>query len=188
MIDAPQFLIQADLDAKTLEAWVAVGWLKPRRNSAGWWFSESHLVRARLLHDLTRNLRVNETGVKAVIDLLDQISRLRRMLRAMLSVARALPEPLRRRVAAEVVDREDTYRPNKTFGVGGTSGEPRSEASATKQEQKKLDGSLETTLPASDAILVRGSRRLKQDVNDVGMAFAAPVVSMIARSQKTEAG
>ncbi len=187
-MDAPQFLIQAALDAETLEAWVAVGWLKPRRNSTGWWFCESHLVRARLLHDLTRNLRVNETGVNAVIDLLDQISRLRRMLRAMLSVARALPEPLRRRVAVELLDREDTYRPNKTLGTEVTSGESRSEDSATKHEQKKFDASLETTLPASDSILEHGSRRLKSDVNDVGMAFAAPVVSMISRSQKTEAG
>src|SRR4051812_31949866 len=98
-MDAPQFVTNAQLDAKALEAWVAVGWLKPEQGADGWQFSDAHLSRARLLQDLTQRFAIDEPGVDAVLDLLDQIGQLRGMLRAMFAAGRALPKPLWQRLS-----------------------------------------------------------------------------------------
>jgi chaperone modulatory protein CbpM len=125
MMDAPQFLMYADLDAKALESWVSIGWLTPCLDDAGWRFSETQLARARLLRDLMQDKLVDEDGVNAVLDLLDQIRSLRRMLCAMLVVARALPEPLSHRIAVELLDRDVEHSlPSDESSVGIASGEP----------------------------------------------------------------
>jgi chaperone modulatory protein CbpM len=103
MIDPPYFLAVAQLDARTLESWVTAGWLKPSRSPAGWRFSEADLRRARLVRDLQQTLGSNDQAVTALLDLIDQTRNVQRMLRALLSVARALPEPVQRCIAVNRV-------------------------------------------------------------------------------------
>lgn len=76
-----EFLIQSHLDAHVLDGWVDAGWLRPRGNHANRDFSEVDLARARLIGDLRHNLDVNDEAVPIVLDLIDQIHGLRRLVR-----------------------------------------------------------------------------------------------------------
>lgn len=116
MIDAPHLLVAARLDARALESWVSAGWLKPTRGTGGWSFADSDLPRARLINDLQQGLGMNDEGVGAVLDLVDQIHDLEHMLRALLAVARALPAPVQRCISANMT---------QTAGPDGLIGKPR---------------------------------------------------------------
>lgn len=104
MMDLQKFLTAADLEESTLCAWVTVGWLTPQQSTSGWIFSVSDLARVRLLADLAGEFGLNHDSVTAILGLLGQIEALRRTLRPLLSIARSLPEPLRRRIAVEILD------------------------------------------------------------------------------------
>jgi hypothetical protein len=69
-----------------------------------------------LINDLQQGLGMNDEGVGAVLDLVDQIHDLQHMLRALLSVARALPEPVQRCMSAAIA---------QTTGPDGRFGKPR---------------------------------------------------------------
>lgn len=88
MIGTREFMIRAELDAASLDAWVESGWLMPNRDADGLGFSEVDLARAHLIRDLTGTLGINDEGVTVVLDLLDQIYGLRLMLRDVLSAFR----------------------------------------------------------------------------------------------------
>jgi chaperone modulatory protein CbpM len=103
MIDAPHFLTLVRVDAQALESWVVAGWLKPNRNTAGCRFAETDLPRAHLIRELRQTLALNDEGVTAVLDLLDQIHDVQQMLHALFSAARALPAPVQRCIAASLV-------------------------------------------------------------------------------------
>jgi chaperone modulatory protein CbpM len=79
-----EFLIQSRLDAQALEAWIDAGWLRPRGNQSGSEFSDMDLARARLIWDLRNELGVNDEAVPVVLDLLDQIYSLRRLVRELM--------------------------------------------------------------------------------------------------------
>jgi chaperone modulatory protein CbpM len=80
-----EFLLRGRVDSDTLEAWIAAGWLRPRRNGAAHRFSEVDLARARLIRDLKDNMGVNDAGITAVLDLVDQVHGLRRTLQSLLA-------------------------------------------------------------------------------------------------------
>ncbi len=108
-METREFIVQSRLDAQVLEAWVAAGWLLPRQDGATRDFSDVDLSRAQLIHDL-EGLGVNDEGIPIILDLIDQVHGLRRMLRDLLSAIHAQPEAMRRwiiadlRSAAEAVD------------------------------------------------------------------------------------
>ncbi len=79
-IDTSEFLIRARLDGETLELWVEEEWLIPSDAGCGRNFSEADLARALLIHDLTRDLGVNDEGVGVILHLLDQVHALRKVL------------------------------------------------------------------------------------------------------------
>jgi chaperone modulatory protein CbpM len=79
-----EFVLQARIDAEELGKWVAAGWLLPRQNSAGQDYSDVDLARAHLIRDL-QQLGVNDESIPVVLDLIDQLHGLRRMLREVLS-------------------------------------------------------------------------------------------------------
>jgi chaperone modulatory protein CbpM len=81
-----EFLISARLDAASLEAWVAAGWLTPRAEVCGPEFSEVDVARALLIHDLHR-MGVNDEGVPLILDLVDQMHGLRRLLHDVIVLA-----------------------------------------------------------------------------------------------------
>jgi chaperone modulatory protein CbpM len=86
-METREFLRQAGLDVKVLEAWIAAGWLLPRGD--GREFSEIDLARARLIHDLRDDFGVNDDGISVVLNLLDQLYGLRRTLTTILSATAA---------------------------------------------------------------------------------------------------
>jgi chaperone modulatory protein CbpM len=79
-----EFILHARIEAEELEKWVAAGWLVPRRKGAGEDYSELDVARAHFIRDL-HVLGVNEEGIPIVLDLVDQIHGLRRMLRELLA-------------------------------------------------------------------------------------------------------
>ncbi|HEY0567754.1 MAG TPA: chaperone modulator CbpM [Xanthobacteraceae bacterium] len=101
-METREFLLQARLDSEALEAWIAAGWLFPRRASEERRFAEIDVARARLIRDLQDNCGVNEEGVGVVLDLLDQVHNLRRVLRNVLSAVNAQPEEMRQTIVAQI--------------------------------------------------------------------------------------
>ena len=96
-----EFLLAAELEARTLDAWIEAGWLLPGRNGDGGRFSEVDLARARLIRAL-RELGVNDDGVPIVLDLIDQLHGLRRTLRDLLTAIGTQPEAARRKILSGV--------------------------------------------------------------------------------------
>jgi chaperone modulatory protein CbpM len=83
-MDSAEFLMRARLDLKVLEAWIAAGWLMPHGRGATREFAEVDVARACLILDL-RKLGVNDEGIPLVLDLVDQVHGLRRILREVLA-------------------------------------------------------------------------------------------------------
>ena len=82
------FSLTAHLKAEALEAWIDAGWLVPRDDGEGRHFSEVDLARAQLIHDL-QDLGVNDDAIPVILDLVDQLHGLRRVLREVLSTVTA---------------------------------------------------------------------------------------------------
>lgn len=94
-----EFLIQTRLDAQVVEAWIEAGWLRPHDSrsdqepseieSSDIDFSDIDLARARLIADLRGDLGINDEAVPVVLDLIDQIHGLRRLVRELLQRSRS---------------------------------------------------------------------------------------------------
>jgi chaperone modulatory protein CbpM len=110
MIETGGFLLRARIDAQALETWIEAGWLCPRCEAHDRFFSEIDVARAQLIRDLTQELGINEDGVSVVLDLVDQIHGVRQALRDLLSAVAAQPEPVRRRIAAEMREASNRRR------------------------------------------------------------------------------
>jgi chaperone modulatory protein CbpM len=87
-MEAREFTVHARINARTLEAWIEAGWLAPQRNGDGAQYSEVDLARAHLIEDL-KDLGINDEGVPVILDLVDQLHGLRRVVRELLSTVRA---------------------------------------------------------------------------------------------------
>jgi chaperone modulatory protein CbpM len=87
-MEASEFVLHARIDAETLDTWLEAGLLAPRRDEGRTYFSEIDLARAHLINDLN-NLGVNDAGVPVILDLVDQLHGVRRVLRELLSAARS---------------------------------------------------------------------------------------------------
>lgn len=98
MFESREFLLLAQLDAASLEAWIEAGWLLPRRAGQGRSFSEIDLARVGLIRDLRERMGVNDEGVAIVLDLLDQVHGLRQALSLIRSALQELPAPLRQEI------------------------------------------------------------------------------------------
>ena len=93
-----EFLGRAYLEAESLEAWVAAGWLVRGRAGEGQNFTEADVARAQLIHDLQRDLGVNDEGIGVILDLIDQLHGMRRTLGHLLSAIHAQPDEVRERL------------------------------------------------------------------------------------------
>ena len=88
MLTWPEFCASLEVEVEGVQVWVEEGWILPRdREPAP--FSDMDLARARLIRDLKGDLGVNDEGVGVILDLLDQIHGLRRILREVLETKRA---------------------------------------------------------------------------------------------------
>ena len=110
MFATREFLQRARLDARTLKVWIEAGWVLPRRNGDGERFSRADLARARLIRDLKTGMGVNDEGVTVILDLVDQVHGLRRILRDLLSAIYAQSETMRRQIAAEILEATSSHR------------------------------------------------------------------------------
>jgi chaperone modulatory protein CbpM len=79
-MEADQFVLQARIDAETLDTWLEAGWLAPRLDQGHARYSEIDLARAHLINDLS-DLGVNDASVPVILNLVDQLHGLRRVLR-----------------------------------------------------------------------------------------------------------
>jgi chaperone modulatory protein CbpM len=79
-ITRQEFLIRARLDGETLEAWIAEEWIVPTGADPEISFTEADVARAALICDLMGDLEVNDAGVGVILDLVDQMHGLRKML------------------------------------------------------------------------------------------------------------
>jgi chaperone modulatory protein CbpM len=128
MLATREFLLRARLDARTLERWIQAGWLLPRRDGGTGRFSEADVARVQLIRDLKKDMGVNNEGITAVLDLVDQVYGLRRTLRELLSAIRAQSEDMRRQIATEVRAARRSYppgeRPDQVLRGASQAGRP----------------------------------------------------------------
>jgi chaperone modulatory protein CbpM len=87
-MEADEFVLHARIDAQTLDTWLKAGWLEPRHDEGQARYSEIDLARAHLINDLN-DLGINDAGVPVILDLVDQLHGLRRVLRELLSAAKS---------------------------------------------------------------------------------------------------
>lgn len=99
-MEVREFLMQAHLDDEVLAVWVDAEWLLPQSDKGEWRFSEMDLARAQLILELKHDLGVNDEGVTVVLDLVDQINGLRRVLGRLLPAIQALPASTRQQIIA----------------------------------------------------------------------------------------
>jgi chaperone modulatory protein CbpM len=62
----------------------------PRLDRGAWHFSEIDLARVQLIVDLKEDMGVNDEGVPIILDLVDQINGLRRLLNEFLPALHAV--------------------------------------------------------------------------------------------------
>jgi chaperone modulatory protein CbpM len=93
IISKLDFLDRAQLDGKTLEVWIEEEWLVPSGTATELAFSETDLARAKLIRDLMQDLGVNDEGVGVILNLLDQVHGLRKVLADMLQSVREQSTP-----------------------------------------------------------------------------------------------
>jgi len=75
-----EFLVRAQLERETLEAWIQEEWLIPGQSAGEMTFSDADIARAQLIRDLKNDLGVNDEGVGVILNLVDQVHGLRRVL------------------------------------------------------------------------------------------------------------
>jgi chaperone modulatory protein CbpM len=80
IITRQEFLIRARLDHDTLEAWIAEEWIVPTGPDPEVSFTEADVARVELIRDLKGDLEVNDPGVGVILNLVDQMHGLRKML------------------------------------------------------------------------------------------------------------
>ena len=102
MIGKPELLREVRVEAEVLEMWIEAGWLVPRQEAGGHTFSDIDAARARLIRDLRHDMGINEEGVGVVLDLVDQVHGLRRVLRHLLGSLQSQPEATRHAIVAEI--------------------------------------------------------------------------------------
>jgi chaperone modulatory protein CbpM len=88
IISKQEFLDRTQLDRETLEVWIEEEWLVPSGTAPEVAFSEADVARAALIRDLMQDLGVNNEGVGVILNLLDQMHGLRRVLAGTLQSVR----------------------------------------------------------------------------------------------------
>ncbi len=78
----------ARFDEEMLREWVAAGWVTIEASAIGEPLSEADQARCDLICDLRQDMGVNDDGIDVILNLLDQIHGLRRVLRETLDHAK----------------------------------------------------------------------------------------------------
>jgi chaperone modulatory protein CbpM len=73
-------LALARIDRATLELWISEHWIVPQTAEDERVYSKIDLARARLIGELIEDMGVNAEGVGVILDLIDQVHNLRRLI------------------------------------------------------------------------------------------------------------
>ena len=92
-----------DLGETELLAWVERGWVHPEPSDLDWEFQEIDVARVRLIHDLRRDMAVQEEVIPLVLSLLDQLYTLRGQMRAVARAVQAQDEAVRNAILAALL-------------------------------------------------------------------------------------
>lgn len=87
-----------DLDAAELTIWVERGWVCPERTDTEWVFQEIDIARVRLIHDLRREMAIQDEALPVILSLLDQVHDLRARLQSLLRAVECQPDAVRRAI------------------------------------------------------------------------------------------
>ena len=88
-----------------LERWVAHAWVRPDGAPGAYGFREIDVARARLIHELREDMRVNDDAVPLVLSLMDQLYEERRRMRRLRdALDDALTEPSRQTVLRRILE------------------------------------------------------------------------------------
>jgi chaperone modulatory protein CbpM len=88
MITFEEFLIRTRIERRSLEAWVAAGWIVPPQTDPEFMFADVDLARVQLIRDLREDFGVNDEGVSVILHLVDQMHGLRRSMQELLDEMR----------------------------------------------------------------------------------------------------
>lgn len=80
MMDRIEICRRVGITWAELQFWIESGWIYQAVGIAG--FTEADEARARLIKDLDGSMGINSEGIAVILDLLDQIHGLRRLLKA----------------------------------------------------------------------------------------------------------
>jgi chaperone modulatory protein CbpM len=87
IINKREFMVRAQLEDKTLEAWIHEEWIVPAASAGEMTFSDADVARVQLIRDLQNDLGINDEGVGVILNLVDQVHGLRRVLTELLKSA-----------------------------------------------------------------------------------------------------
>ncbi|MGO4406326.1 chaperone modulator CbpM [Bosea sp. RAF48] len=75
-----EFLISSGLQAQVLEFWLEQRWLVPEEADGEMHFHDIDIARARLIRQLKDDIGANDEGIDVILNLMDQVHGLRRVL------------------------------------------------------------------------------------------------------------
>jgi chaperone modulatory protein CbpM len=84
MIPVQEFLLRCRVEYRSLETWIAAGWLIPPQTEPELMFNDVDLARAQLIRDLHEDFGINDEGVSVILHLIDQMHGLRRSMQDLL--------------------------------------------------------------------------------------------------------
>ncbi|HEY0212539.1 MAG TPA: chaperone modulator CbpM [Paenirhodobacter sp.] len=89
---------------------VTRSWVRPRHADSGAIYDETDLARLRLIVELTEDMAVNDEALPLILNLIDEVSTLRRGMRTVDGALRAegLADRLVARISARLNDLNDT--------------------------------------------------------------------------------
>ncbi len=95
MIPLEDLLRMYHVERVELMTWIEAEWVRPRSSGSGWMFDDVDEARVKLIGELRHDLQVDKEALPVVLDLLDQLYAMRRVLSGVNDAIRTLPEPLR---------------------------------------------------------------------------------------------
>jgi chaperone modulatory protein CbpM len=87
-----EFLSLSGMGHDTLDTWIVEEWLIPSGTSLELSFTEVDIARARLVRDLQVDFGVNDEGVGVILNLVDQMYGMRRVLMELRRTVRTTSE------------------------------------------------------------------------------------------------
>lgn len=99
------------IDRATLEHYIAHAWIKPIAKHETWHFEEIDIARVQLVHNLHRDMLVNEDAMDIVLSLLDQVYGHREKMRLLRKAIEQQPRSIQQEIFAILDNENQTTTP-----------------------------------------------------------------------------